>query len=104
MYDTKYATTVWNPSILKDFNVGSNPTVSAISETRVNTGKIEKASIYAGFSVSYMFSKIANMIHRIAKIRKEYATKYDTKSGDAIFLGKVSIEFDLLGTFPIGKG
>jgi len=38
---------------------GSNPTVSASYKTRVNTGKIEKASIYAGLSVSYMFSEIA---------------------------------------------
>ena len=83
--------------------MGSNPTVSAISETRVNTGKIEKASIYAGFSVSYMFSEIANMIHRIANIIKQYDTKYDTKSGDAIFLGKVSVEFYLLGILPIGE-
>ncbi len=59
LYDTKYATSAKIPSILKDFHVGSNPTVSAIWETRVNTGKIEKASIYAGLSVSYMFSEIA---------------------------------------------
>lgn len=39
--------------------VGSNPTVSAISETRVNTGKVKMASIYAGLSVSNMFSEIA---------------------------------------------
>ena len=55
-YATKYDTSAKIPSILKDFHVGSNPTVSAISETRVNTGKIENASIYAGLSVSYMFS------------------------------------------------
>lgn len=54
LYDTKYATSTRIPTYLKDIHVGSNPTVSAISETRVNTGKVKMASIYAGFSVSYM--------------------------------------------------
>ena len=49
-YATKYDTSAKIPSILKDFHVGSNPTVSAMIETRVNTGKVKMASIYAGLS------------------------------------------------------
>lgn len=67
MYDTKYATRVWNPSILKDLHVGSNPTVSAISKTRVNTGEIEKASIYAGLNFFIIASVYASKHKKMQK-------------------------------------
>ena len=59
-YDTKYDTSAGIPTYIKDIHVGSNPTVSAMIETRVNTGKVKMASIYAGLSFFIIASVYAS--------------------------------------------
>ena len=56
-YVTKYDTSAKIPSILKHFHVGSNPTVSAMIETRVSDGWRMKANICAGLIFLFFIAK-----------------------------------------------
>jgi len=92
-YVTKYATSAKILPILKDFNVGSNPTVSANCETRVNTGKTEKASIYAGLSYFIFASGYAEKHKKMQKKKKCMSRNMSRNYETPYFWAKCALSF-----------